>query len=90
MNRNWSGAIAPALEPFVPFTPRDPLCFLSNDALVGHIWVNHLNAPTSVNEYINKALLFVPAPKWRKEPLNPLQIEVCLNVGKCCTVTLQF
>lgn len=46
-------------ETIVLFTPRDPLCFLSNDALDGHIWVSPLNAFSLIlNERINKAHLF--------------------------------
>lgn len=74
------------LETIVLFTPQDPLCFLSNGALVGHIWVNRLNAFTSLKEHVNKALLFLPAPSPRERLMKPLQIKAILISGHAAAV----
>lgn len=68
------------LEPVVLFTPKDPLCFLSNAASVGHIWVNRLNTFTSLNKRFNKALLFCPTTKsLTKTSLNDLPYLLGVN-----------
>lgn len=77
------------LETIVLFTPQDPLCFLSNGALVGHIWVNRLNSFTSLNERINKALLFLPAPNPKKRWIKPLQIKAIFILGHAAAVITQ-
>lgn len=72
------------LETIVLFTPQDLLCFLSNGALVGHIWVNRLNSFTSLNEHFNKALLFLPAPDPKKEADKTSSNQGHFYIGTCC------
>lgn len=73
-------------EMIVLFTPQDPLCFLSNGALVRHIWVNRLNSFTSLNEHINKELLFCSVPKVRHRLMKPHENYSHFYIGACCII----
>lgn len=67
--------------------------------LPGHIWVNRLNAFTSLNERVNKALLFLPALDPREEDdktskSRPVFISgqaaaVIKQCGQCCLSSLE-
>ena len=63
------------------FTQPHPLRFLSNGALVGHIWVNRLNTFASMNGCINKALCFLPGPKSIRRLIKPPQIKAIFIPG---------